>query len=236
MAEFGADVVCCDISESKARETADLISSFGYRTLAIKADISKPDEVEFMVNKTVAKMGTLDILVNNAGISTIPAKVHELSIEDWDRAMAVNLKGVFLCIRAALPVMIKQKKGCIINISSVAAIRATNPKIFPHTNYSVSKAGVISLTRQAAAEYAKDGIRVNCIVLGFHRGTSLGAEWRASWPEEKRQRWEEIISKSCPMGRTGKPSEVKGLAIYLASDASSFVTGQTFVQDGGQSL
>lgn len=233
MAEFGADVACCDINKEWAQETAKVISKFGHRALVIEADVSKPDEVQHMINKTVAQLGTIDILFNNAGISTNPAKIHEILIEDWERVIAINLLGVFLCMRAVLPVMIKQKRGSIINISSVVGIKATDPETFPHANYAASKAGVISLTKQGAIEYAKDGIRVNCIALGFHEGTRLGAEWRASLPKEKLRARDEWIIKSTPMGRKGVPHEIKGLAIYLASDASSFVTGQIFIQDGG---
>ena len=235
MAEFGADVACCDIIEDTAQETAELISRYGHKRQVIRADISQPDEVEYMVEQTVTKLGAIDILFNNAGIATVPTKIHEMSINDWDRVMAVNLRGVFLCTRAVLPVMINQKRGCIVNISSIAGIKAVNPRVLPQANYSAAKAGVVSLTRQAAMEYARDGIRVNCIVPGHHTGTRI-APLGPKWGKQELQRFEEMVARSNPMGRVGQPSELKGLAVYLASDASSYVTGQIFVQDGGASV
>lgn len=237
MAEFGADVACCDINEKTAQGTVELISKFGHRTLVIKADVTLPSEAEYMVDKAVGELGKLDILFNNAGISTAPVKIHEMSVEEWDRVMAVNLRGVFLCMRAVLPVMIKQNKGCIINISSTAALIHNHPDQAPaFANYSASKAGVISLTRQAAMEYVRNGIRVNCIAPGFQRGTNIGSEWRAKLSDEKLKQSEERIASSIPMGRRGEPSELKGLAVYLASGASSYVTGQVFVIDGGRTV
>lgn len=235
LAEFGADVVCADINREWAEETVATIERFGHRTLAIVADVSKPEEVQSMIAATVAELGSLDVLVNNAGITTKPARIHELAIEDWDEVIAINLKGVFLCMRAALPVMIKQQRGCIINISSVLGLVALDPEIASFSNYSATKAGVIALTRQAAAEYGRDGIRVNAIAPGWHRGTRLSAKWRSQWPPEREQRYYQLITERTPLGRRGDASELKGLIVYLASDASSFVTGQVFAQDGGWS-
>lgn len=237
MAQFGADVACCDINEEAAKATAERIAKFGHRTLAITANVSKQDETVYMVDKTVAEVGRLDILINNAGISTAPAKIHEIPVENWNRVLSVNLTGVFLCMRAALPVMIKQKSGCIISISSTAALIHRHPDTKPaFAEYSTSKAGVITLTRQAAMEYIKDGIRVNCIAPGHLRGTKLGADWAATMSEEKLRQSEELIIRSYPIGRKAEPDELKGLVIYLASDASSYVTGQVFVIDGGRTV
>lgn len=232
MAEFGADVACVGRTEPKLRETVELISRFGHRAIAIKADVSKPDEVDYMVNETITKLGTIDILFNNAGIAGAPISVGEMPIEDWDRVMAINLRGVFLCMRAVLPVMANQKRGSIINISSIGAFGGAIPEVAP-SSYGASKAGVIALTKFAAVEYAKDGIRVNSIAPGMHQ-TGLGAKSDPREAEKREQFIKKLVSMNIPMGREAEPSELEGLAVFLASDASSFVTGQVFVQDGGQ--
>jgi 3-oxoacyl-[acyl-carrier protein] reductase len=195
--------------------------------IAIRADASKPDEIEYMVNLTVEEFSRLDIVFCNAGILIAGKRIHEMPIEDWDRLMALDLRGVFLLMRAALPTMLKQKSGRIITTASIAGITARSGGI-SFTNiaaYSAAKAGVIALSRQAAIQYARDGIRVNAIAAGYHRTGIV--------PPEIRKAHEALMLKNTPMGRLGRPEELKGLAIYLASDASSFVTAQVFVQDGG---
>jgi NAD(P)-dependent dehydrogenase (short-subunit alcohol dehydrogenase family) len=191
-----------------------------------------------MVNEVVAKLGNIDILVNNAGIMAKATRIADMAIEDWDRVIAVDLRGVFLCTRAVLPVMLKQGRGNIINIASVYGIRPLfeMAQTNPNAHYAAAKAGVISLTKETAIEYAKDGIRVNCIAPGFHGGTRLGRWIQVAGGEERRKRYEETIARTTPMGRRGNPTELKGLIIYLASDASSFVTGQVFISDGGISV
>jgi len=229
MAEFGADVAVNDIDKKLAQETVELTKRFGHRTIAVVADVSKPDQIERMVNQTVAEFGTVDILFNNAGIFHPPLRIHEMPIEAWDRCMDLDLRGVFLCMRAVLPIMLKQKRGSIINTASLAGLLAGGPEwSIPNSGpYGAAKAGVIALTRHAAVSYAKDGIRINAIAPGAHLTQPLGA------PREEMEKVEKKIAKFIPMGRLGMPSEMKGLAVYLASDASSYVTGQTFVQDGG---
>jgi NAD(P)-dependent dehydrogenase (short-subunit alcohol dehydrogenase family) len=235
MAAFGSDIVSCDIDEERARETRHLLQGFGRRTSAIKVDVSQPDEVKQMVDKAVAAMGSIDVLINCAGISGTPAKIHSMPVEDWDKLISINLRGVFLCLRAVIPVMLRQGRGCIINIASVRGMKA-HPKAMPHAHYGASKAGIISLTQHAAIEYAGNGIRVNCIAPGFHRGTNLGKEWHDAWPKEELAAFDDIIVKSTPLGRKGEARELAGLAVYLASDASSYVTGQVFVHDGGLTI
>jgi NAD(P)-dependent dehydrogenase (short-subunit alcohol dehydrogenase family) len=238
LAEFGADVAIADIDEVGAHQTAGLIENLGRRSLSVKADVSHPDEVQHMADETVARLGTIDILVNNAGINARGARIAEMPIEDWDRVIAIDLKGVFLCTRSVLPVMVKQRKGTIINIASVYGVRPlfgiaeTNP----NAHYAAAKAGVISLTKETAIEYAKDGIRANCIAPGFHGGTRLSRWMKTAGEEERRRKFEEAIAKTTPMGRRGDPTELNGLVVYLASDASSFVTGQVFISDGGISI
>jgi len=236
LAEFGANISIVDINEKGAKETAELVENFKKEALVIKADVSNPEDVKRAIDETLRKFGRIDILINNAGINAQPAPIAEIPIEDWDRVLAVNLKGVFLCTRAVLPVMVKQKKGNIINIASILGIRALFElsEIMPMVHYSVSKAGVIILTKQTAIEYAKDGIRANCIAPGWFRGTKLSAHWKEKlWREEQQKKYENTIKRITPLGRRGELEELKGLIIFLASDASSYITGQVIIIDGG---
>ena len=227
MAEFGADVVCSDIRMELAQETIEIIKKFGTRVTAIQADVSQPDQIERMVAQTVAEFGTIDILFCNAGIINPMMPLHELAIEDWDRVIAVNLRGTFLCIRTVLPVMLKQMKGSIIITTSVSGLRAGKE---PYSGpYGTTKAALMGLTRHAAVAYAKSGIRVNAIAPGIHDTKPIGMGISL----EEGEKLINTMKKFVPMGRAGKPSEIKGLAIYLASDASSYVTGQILVEDGG---
>jgi len=232
MAKYGADVACVGRTERKLEETAGLISRYGQKTITIKADVSKPDDVESMVNDTVSKLGTIDILFNNAGVGGVVNRVGETPVEDWDEVISVNLRGVFLCMRAVLPLMVKQKRGSIINISSIGAFGGAEPEVAPAA-YGASKAGVIALTKFAAVEYARDGIRINSIAPGMHR-TALGIEANPERAKRREQFIEKMVSMNIPMGREAEPDELEGLAVFLASDASGYVTGQVFVQDGGQ--
>jgi NAD(P)-dependent dehydrogenase (short-subunit alcohol dehydrogenase family) len=225
MAEFGADVACSDMKIELAQETVELIKKFGHRAIAIGADVSKQDHVERMVNQTVSELGTIDILFCNAGIVNNLVKLHEQPIEDWNRVIAVNLTGTFLCMRTVLPIMLEKKRGSIISTASVAGVMCgITPDSAP---YGATKAGIIMLTRHAAVAYAKDGIRINAIAPGLHSTRPL------LWPSEVMENMEKMMSQFIPMGRPAAPSEIKGLAVFLASDASSYITGQTFITDGG---
>ena len=226
MAEFGADVACCDIIEVRAQETVELIKKFGHRAIAIKADVSKPDEIEYIVNKTIKKLGYLNIVFANAGINekTIGLKIHEKPVEDWDHTMNVNLRGVFLLMQAVFPHMMAKKAGSFITTASIGGLW---PVLIPEAAaYATSKAGVVMLTKVAARQYAENGIRVNVICPGYHR-TNLHAEGT-------REQIEAGILARAPIKRIAMPGEIKGLAVWLASDASTFVTGQIFIEDGGE--
>jgi len=180
-----------------------------------------------MVNQTVSELGSIDVLFCNAGIVNNLVKLHEQSIEDWNRVIAVNLTGTFLCMRTVLPIMLKKKRGSIISTASVAGVMCgITPDSAP---YGATKAGIMMLTRHAAVAYAKDGIRINAIAPGLHSTRPL------LWPSEVMEDMEKMMSKFIPMGRPAAPGEIKGLAVYLASDASSYITGQTFITDGGLS-
>lgn len=231
LAEYGADVCCVGRDEAKLAETVELSARYGHKVIPIIADVSSPDEVQRMTDETVRHLGKVDILVNNAGIAGVPNRIHEMPIEAWDEVIATNLRTQFLCMKAVLPLMLKNKGGSIVNIASIAGIRAENGAI--PCSYGVSKAGIISLTQYAAMQYVKDNIRVNAIAPGMHR-SNLG---HPKDPEQSRQLYkviEDYCAVNVPMGRLADASELKGLLILLASNASSFITGQVFVQDGGQ--
>jgi NAD(P)-dependent dehydrogenase (short-subunit alcohol dehydrogenase family) len=239
LAEFGSDVIInYPFPEERAfaEETSGLLNGLGVRTRIIQADVSRADEVEKMFQEIRDVFGRIDILINNAGITSMAAGVHEMSVSDWDRVINVNLRGPFLCMKYALPLMMNQKQGSIINVASVAALRASTIKFFSISNYSASKAGLLALTRQAAVDYASYNIRINAIALGFHGSTSLSSEWKKKWSAEMLKEYAETAKQLVPLGRRGKESDLKGLVVFLASEASSYITGQTIVQDGGISL
>jgi NAD(P)-dependent dehydrogenase (short-subunit alcohol dehydrogenase family) len=214
MAEFGADVVCNDIDAPLAKETIEIIKPYGHRTLA-------------MVKRTVDEFGRIDILFCNAGIMNPLVPLHELVVEDWDRVVEVNLTSMFLCMRAVLPFMLKQGKGSIISTSSVAGIKAGNAPL--SYCYGATKAGMIGFMRHAAVTYARNGIRINSIAPGLHDTKPVGLKLSL----EESEKLMKSVEPSIPMGRFAKPMEIRGLAVFLASDASSYVTGQVFATDGG---
>lgn len=236
LAEFGASIAVADLDLKGAEETAALVAGIGAESLPVQADVNNPADVDKMISDTLDKMKHIDILVNNAGINARPAKIGDIPIEDWDRVLGVDLRAVFICTRAVLPVMVKQKNGNIINISSILGVKSIYDasKVMPLVHYSVAKAGVISLTRETAVEYAQDGIRANCIAPGWHVGTKLSSEWKQNvWQKEERLEYEKMIKRITPMGRRGEVEELKGLVVFLSSDDSSFMTGQVLVSDGG---
>ncbi len=235
MAQFGADVACVGRDEAKLAETVKIINKYKHRAIVIKADVTQENEVKNMVAEAVKKLGKIDIFFNNAGIARPPTRIHETPTEDWLAVINTNLNGVFLALKHVLAHMVKNKKGSIINISSIAGLRAEVPEVGPAA-YGAAKAGVILLTNIAAMEYAKDGIRVNCIAPGMHK-SELGHNNPGPKPDPAFM--EKMIGEYCaaeiPMGRMAEASELTGLAVLLASDASSYITGQVFVEDGGQS-
>lgn len=231
MAEHGSDVVCSDINQAWAEETAGIIGKHGVKTLVIKADVSRADEVRALFQKADREFGKLDILFNNAGLATKGARLHEMPLKDWNKVIGVNLTGVFLCMQEGIKLMLRQKSGSIINIASVLGLVAADPDILAINHYIASKHGVIGLTKTAAVQYGPDNIRVNAIAPGFYANTKLGdVEQRT---EAETQAFADKVISLTPMRRMAEPEELKGLAVFLASDASSFVTGATYVTDGG---
>jgi len=226
MAECGADVVCNDIDSELSAETVRQVAQFGARAASVQGDVSKPDDVARMIETALTNFGRIDVLFCNAGI-TRPGAAHEMRYEDWAAVVAVNLRGTFLCMKAAIPAMLAQKKGAIISTASIAGLPGGYA---PDTLvYAATKAAIIGLTRHAAMAYAKDGIRINAIAPGLHdtRPVGLGI------PPEVQEEIKKLILPRIPLGRFGEPGEIRPLAAFLASDASGFVTGQVFVQDGG---
>jgi NAD(P)-dependent dehydrogenase (short-subunit alcohol dehydrogenase family) len=234
LAAFGATVTCGDIDAAGAEETARLIRASGGRSDAVPLDVSAPSSVETAAKHVIDTHGRIDVLVNNAGIATVPTRVHELPVEDWDRLFAVNMRGTFLCTKAVIPSMLAHRGGSIVNLSSILGMSGYYPGFAATAvNYGASKAGVIGFTRQVALEYARENIRVNAIAPGWHGGTQLGRERRATATPESIEQFESAIARDTPMGRRGRPDELSGLVVYLASDASRYVTGQIFAHDGG---
>jgi NAD(P)-dependent dehydrogenase (short-subunit alcohol dehydrogenase family) len=201
----------------------------------IVADLGEEAGVALMAEKVLAWCGgNLDVLVNNAGISSRPGRLLDVSVEDWDRVFAINLRGAFLVTQALLPALIQCGRGSVVNVSSYLGTVGVYPG-FPviAIPYAASKAGLIGFTRQLALEYAAERVRANVIAPGWHGGTHLGREGSATAGPAAAARIQAFIEKQVPLGHPGRPADLAGLVIYLASDASSYVTGQVFIQDGG---
>lgn len=225
LAQAGADIVIADIQEDVAQATATTIrETEGVQATSLKVDVTNPDDVQKMVDDVVDEFGKIDILINNAGM-TINAKAEEMTYEQWNKVINLNLNGVFLVAQAVGRQMIKQGHGNIINTSSMSGLIANKPQ--EQCSYNASKAGVIMLTKSLAMEWSKYNIKVNTIAPGymkteltkpfFEKGGAMIDDWMGF----------------TPMGRPGLPEELGGIVVYLASDASSFAQGSVFTIDGG---
>ncbi|MFA5813874.1 MAG: glucose 1-dehydrogenase [Patescibacteria group bacterium] len=217
----GASVLAADWSEKGGNETVRLIKKMKGKALFIKTDVSKSKDVEFMVNKCLKTFGKIDILFNNAGIVKFGA-MHEMLEKDWDKIIDVNLKSVFLCSKAVLPTMLKQKKGKIISTASIAGLVGFDQI----SAYCASKGGIIALTREMAIEYAPKNINVNCIAPGVIK-TAMTKDMLADEAVKKG------FQASTPYIRLGEPEDIAMAAVYLASNESDFVNGEVLVVDGG---
>jgi NAD(P)-dependent dehydrogenase (short-subunit alcohol dehydrogenase family) len=227
LAEAGADVAIVEIDMPSAEETAAEIRKLGRKALATKADVTIPEEVAAMVEAVITEWGHLDILVNNAGYAQ-PLSALDMSVQEWDRMLAVDLKGVFLCSKAAAPHMIKQRRGKIINIASMSSFHVNRDADYCH--YNAAKGGVVMLTKSLAVEWARHGIYVNSISPGYCRTPGNAA--RSDNPAIRAIRVDQGVIK-----RYGQAYEdLGGAVVYLASDASNFTTGCNLVIDGGYSL
>jgi NAD(P)-dependent dehydrogenase (short-subunit alcohol dehydrogenase family) len=223
LAEAGASVAIIDIDGAEAKKTSKELLGCGFESFSIHADVAKKDQVVDTVEKVIQKWGTLDIAVNNAG-KCVNAPGEAMTEQQWDDVVDLNLKGVFLSSQVAGRIMIDQKRGSIINIASMSAHIVNHPQ--PQVAYNASKAGVVMVTKSLAAEWALHGVRVNSISPGY-TGTELTLRMKDLFPK-----WVNMT----PMKRLAEPDEMKGAAVFLASDASRFVTGHDLVVDGGFTL
>ena len=223
LAAEGAQVAVVDINQETGRETEALIREGGGRAIFIPADVSRTEDVRTMVARAVEEFGTIDILHNNAGVAA-RSPVAEQDEEGWDRCVQVNLRGVFLCSKYAIPHMV-QRGGSIINTSSVTGIVGVRNR----PAYSATKGGVFILTKNMALDYAQVRIRVNCICPGFVRTPFIAALLQD--PERTRK-----LTGLHPLGRLGTPEDIANGVLFLASDESIWMTGQALVIDGGFSV
>jgi NAD(P)-dependent dehydrogenase (short-subunit alcohol dehydrogenase family) len=225
MAEAGADVACADIDREGLARAAAMVQRLGRRAIAVECDVSDEAQVAAMVERTVRELGGLDILFNNAGIGQFPTALHELPTEEWKRVIDIDLHGSFFCAREALKVMVPQRSGKIINVSSVwGLVGSSGLQSCPA--YNAAKGALVNLTREMALCYAPYGIHVNAICPGFIK-TKIGN--RCSDDPE----WRKLAEAQVPLGRIGMPDELKGLALLLVSDAGSYICGACIPVDGG---
>ena len=224
LAEAGASVVCVGRRLERVQETANRLTEKGCQSLALSADVTDEAAVVAMIAQTVERFGTLDILVNNAGTAVV-GPPETISLADWQRVVDVNLTGVFLCAREAAKAMIAAGTGGrIINIASILGAVASEP--VPAAAYDATKGAVVNLTRDLAVHWAPHNILVNAIGPAYF--PSEMTEGFLALPEMRRE-----IERRTPLGRIGRPEELKGAVVFFASDASSYVTGQTLYVDGG---
>ena len=223
LAEMGADVAVADLNHEKAVDTAAALDG-ETEVVAVETDVTDEASVRRMVDTVTERLGPIDVLINNAGVVE-NAPAEETTLEAWQRVLAVNLDGVFLCAKHAGQQMLSRGQGRIINVSSMSAFDVNVPQ--KQASYNVTKAGVSMLTKSLAVEWADRGVRVNAIAPGYMR-TELVDDVLANNPE-----MEDTWIENTPLGRLGRPEELRELVVYLASDASSYMTGTTVVMDGG---
>jgi len=224
LAEAGADVAVADLDEASAKETADEVRALGRRSLGLKVDVTKAEEVHSMVTTVAEDFGRLDVAVNNAGGVRSARWAENIRVEDFDFTLKLDLLSVFNCAQEEAHVMIPRRKGKIINTASVSGSTVNSGAA-----YSAAKAGVIMLTKVLAAEWGRYGINVNCMSPG--RTVTPGASW-VGFPSEVKQMWDGRI----PLGRLAQVSDLVGALVFLASGASDYVTGLDLIVDGGSTL
>jgi NAD(P)-dependent dehydrogenase (short-subunit alcohol dehydrogenase family) len=226
-ARAGASVAVADVSEKGNQETARLIKEQGGRGLAVKCDVSRSEDVKTALNKTIEACGRLDFAFNNAGIEPRkPAPTADYDEEEWNRIIDIDLRGVFLCMKHEIPLILKQGGGAIVNTSSGAGIIG----IKGSPAYTAAKHGVIGLTRAAALDYAGQNIRINAVCPGYI-ATPMMDRFTGGTPEGRAK----VISEE-PVGRMGQPEEIAAAVLWLCSDAAGFVIGHALVVDGGQTV
>jgi NAD(P)-dependent dehydrogenase (short-subunit alcohol dehydrogenase family) len=230
VAEAGADVACLDWDADANEETAELVRGLGRHAVALRADVSDEDGLRAAFDQAEEALGPLTIAYASAAISGGAQDIGDISLEDWNRVIAINLTGVFLTLREAVRKMEPQGYGKIIPTASIYGI--VGAWTGSSLAYTAAKGGVVNLTRSLAVGLADKGIRVNAIAPGFTH-TNLGRSAGATWSEEARRQMLESTAARIPMGAFAQPSDLKGLAVFLASPASDYCTGFTYPVDGG---
>ena len=223
LAEMGANLVLCARHKERCEEAAEALRTYGVQTLALGCDVKNKPAIQQVVEETLAKFGRVDILVNNAGVSW-GASVEEMTLEQWDKVLSTNLTGTFLFCQAVGKAMAAQRSGKIINIASVAGLGGASAEL-QAIGYHASKGGVIAFTKDLACKWAPHNIQVNAIAPGWFPTHMSG------WIIEHRK--DSLLAK-IPLGRFGGDDDLKGAAVFLASNASAYVTGHVLVVDGGQ--
>ena len=218
-ARNGSDIAICDVNLEEAEKTAQEIRDLGRESLAFKADVTNSSQVQDMVDKILDKFNKIDILINNAGI-TKDNLLLRMSEDEWDKVIAVNLKGTFICTKFVSKVMLKQRFGKMVNLASIIGIMGNAGQ----ANYAASKAGIIGLTKSVAKELSSRNICVNAIAPGF-----IKTDMTSKLPEEVQKKMLSVI----PLARFGEAKDVADLALFLSSESSSYITGQVIQVDGG---
>jgi NAD(P)-dependent dehydrogenase (short-subunit alcohol dehydrogenase family) len=225
-AREGANVVVADIDQRGSQDTAGAIEDLGSQAFAVVCDVTRSEDVQIALTRTVERFGRLDYAFNNAGAEQRPKLTADVTEEEWDRIITINLRSVFLCLKYEIPLMLQRGGGAIVNTSSGAGI-----KVFGRgAAYAAAKHGVVGLTKDAALDYASSNIRINAICPGII-DTEMMDRFTGGTPEER----DRVIAQE-PIGRMGRPDEIAATVVWLCSDAASFVTGHAMVADGGQTL
>ncbi len=223
LAEAGANVVVCSRKREVCQDISNLLKEKGVKSLAFKCDITNPDDVKTVVEETVKQLGSIDILVNNSG-ATWGAPVADMPLEAWKKVIDVNVTGTFLMSQEAGKVMIKQNSGKIINIASVAGLGGTDPRFMDTIGYNTSKGAIITFTKDLAVKWGQYNVNVNAIAPGF---------FPTKMSKATIEKGGDKILEHTPLNRLGSEEDLKGVALFLASKASDYMTGETLVVDGG---
>ena len=225
LAEAGASLMICARREQWLAPTLESFRGRGFKAEGLACDVADPNQVQAVVDKTMAIYGKIDILINNAGIARA-AEPETMPLDKWQKVIDTNLTGTFLFSQAAGREMLKRRSGCIINIASIAGMIGS-VSTSHWAGYAASKAGIVGLTRELASTWARSGVRVNAIAPGYFHSRLADPAIVHAEPQ---------IKATSPIPRVGDPGELKGVAVFLAADASSYITGQTIVVDGGRTI